>query len=343
MYLGKIGLNDCLMSNNAPNSSILISGVSGSGKTTRMLQIELTASINKNTVIVIDTAHSHSQKEIQKLASDNYLQNACRISALSDGLNLKFLEPFNRISNQLSESDYNIVKAATRCFSQPLKLGVSQTAVLRESIIFALHHREKYDTEIQAIVAGLNQKGKQGHEVYHRLWDIFCCGALRTGSHQMIQPCKINIIDLNDFENDVQKVLAEIILSYFWRKIRYGNCPKNHSFNIFLDECQRFSLDQQGCICELLREGRKFNINLVFSAQSLSIFKKDTQAMLHQASTELYFKPAQEDISYIAKKLSPADWRIWKTRLANLNVGECIASGLFNINGLDINRPLLLH
>lgn len=341
-YLGKAGLNDCLISNSAPNSSILIIGISGSGKTTRMLQIELDVSLTGSTVIVIDTARSHSQEEVRKLSSGNYIQNAAWISAFSDGLNLKLLEPFHQTGGQ-PESDYRIIKAATQSLSQPLKLGVSQTAVLREGIIFALTHKKDYDTEMQAIAAGLNRQGRQGHEVYNRLWEVFNCDALRTGSGKMVMQNKINVIDLNDFENDIQKVLAEMILSYFWRKTRYENCLINHSYYIFLDECQRFSLSQNGCICELLREGRKFNINLVFSTQSLSIFRKDTQAMLNQSSVQLYFRPAQEDIPHIAKKLSPANWQIWKPRLAGLKVGECIAAGILNVNGHEINRPLLLR
>lgn len=58
IYLGTLGTNVCQISDKAANSSILINGISGSGKTTRMLQIELQSVADKNTVIVIYTANS---------------------------------------------------------------------------------------------------------------------------------------------------------------------------------------------------------------------------------------------------------------------------------------------
>lgn len=58
IYLGTLGTNVCRISDKAANSSILINGISGSGKTTRMLQIELQSVADKNTVIVIYTANS---------------------------------------------------------------------------------------------------------------------------------------------------------------------------------------------------------------------------------------------------------------------------------------------
>ena len=48
IYLGTLGTNVCRISDKAANSSILINGISGSGKTTRMLQIELQSVADKN-------------------------------------------------------------------------------------------------------------------------------------------------------------------------------------------------------------------------------------------------------------------------------------------------------
>lgn len=328
------------MSNKAPNSSIIISGISGSGKTTRMLQLESHSVINGNTAIVIDTGCSHSKEGLQKLTDNEYRSRTFRISALSDGLNVKFLEPFAQ-ENAQTEPDFMIINAATQALSQPLKLGAAQTAVLREGIIFAMEHKNDYTTEIEAIVAGLTQKGRTGYDVYNRLWTVFHCNAFRSGHQKMIKSGMINIIDLNDYENDIQRVIAEIILSY---QLRRKRCQDSTAiYNVFLDECQRFSLDKNGIVCQLLREGRKFGINLILATQTLSTLGKDVQSILGQASTQLYFRPSQEDVHKIAKSLSATDWQLWKSRLTSLQVGECIASGVFNVNGQEINRPLLLR
>lgn len=305
-----------------------------------MLQIELESLLAGSSVIVIDTGSSHSKDELQKLISSDYSSRIFRISALIDGLDLKFLETFTP-KNGLSETDFMLINTATQSLSQPLRLGPAQTATLRESIIFALKHKDDYNNEIEAIVAGLNRKGRQGQEIYSRLWAVFNCNALRSEHSKMVRPDKINIIDLNGYEEDVQKVLAEIILSYLLRIKHYQR--SQCIYNVFLDEFQRFSLNNNGMIFQLLREGRKFGINLILATQTLSTLGKDTQAILSQTSTQLYFRPSYEDIAKIAKKLSPSDWQDWKTRLSSLRIGECIASGVFNINGQEINRPLLLR
>lgn len=305
-----------------------------------MLQLESYSVTNGNTAIVIDTGCSHSKEELQKLTDNEYRSRIFRISALSDGLDLKFLEPFVQENAQI-EPDFMIINAATQALSQPLKFGASQTTVLREGIIFAMEHKNDYTTEIKAIVAGLNQKGRPGHDVYNRLWTVFNCNAFRSGHQKKIKLGMINIIDLNDYESDVQKVISEIILSYLFRRKR---CQDSTAiYNVFLDECQRFSLDKNGIVCQLLREGRKFGINLILATQTLSTLGKDVQSILGQASTQLYFRPSQEDVHKIAKSLSATDWRLWKDRLTSLRVGECIANGIFNINGQDISRPLLLR
>lgn len=307
-----------------------------------MLEMELQSAMKNNTVIVLDMGSSHSQNEIQTLNPPTaYYTRINRISALTDGLNIPLLKPFMQRDSE-QESNLKIVSAATNALSQPLNLGVAQTAVLRESIIFALDRLEDYDTEIDAIVAGLNRKGRQGYEVCSRFWEIFNCRALGCKNKKEIENGKINIISLNDFENDAQKVLAEIILSFLWRKVHDTSSSLKYTYDIFLDECQRFTFSKSAVICQLLREGRKFNINLILSTQTLSCYNKETLSILDQAATKLYFRMAQDDVNKAAKKISPADWQLWKTRLTNLNVGECIASGIFNINGQEITRPLLL-
>lgn len=342
IYLGTLGTNVCRISDKAANSSILINGISGSGKTTRMLQIELQSVADKNTVIVIDTANSHSDSEIKKLTDCKYRSKINRISALLDGLNLPFLAPFSQKSSY-SEPDFLHISSITNALSKPLKLGAAQTAILRESIIFATKRLEDYPSDIDAIVAGLTRFGEKGLAVYNRLWEILNCKAFNLHSTKSILPGKVNILDLNGYNIDTQKILAEIILASFFGLIRCGQFPEIDAYQIFLDECQRFSYDANGSICQLLREGRKFNIHLLLATQTFSMFSKDALAVLNQAATRLYFRPSQTDIHKIAKALSPTEWQIWKVHLANLKVGECIASGIFDVNGQEISRPLLLH
>lgn len=346
IYLGKLGQTCCWTANSAPNSSILIQGISGSGKTTHILEMEQQTVISnpEAIVIAIDTGHSHTQSEIAKLQPHFHFKNINRISARSDGLNISLLNPIMGTSTgQQREPGFMHINATTNALATPLGLGSVQTAILREGISFATKRSEDYDSEAIAIVAGLNRQGQKGLDVYNRLWAVLNCDAIRIGNNKMTIPGKINIIDLNDYDDELQRTLTEILLSYLFRKTRYTHSDTSSTYYIFIDECQRFSMGKNSAICHLLCEGRKFGINLILATQTTAIFNKETLAILNQASTKLYFRPAQADTSIIAKKLSPTDWKIWMQRLSNLQVGECIASGIFNIDGQDISRPLLLR
>lgn len=342
IYLGTLGTNTCQISDKAANSSVLINGISGSGKTTRILQMERYAAANKNTVIVIDTAHSHTDEEFKKLLSRDYSTEINRISALYDGLHIPFLTRL-ALNSKNAEPEFMHIASITNALSKPLKLGAAQTAVLREAIIFAMERLENYPSEMEAIKAGLSSLVQKGFQVYSRLWNAFHCKALNSDSTKNFVAGKINIVDLNGYDIDTQKILTEIILASLFRLIRCGQLPGSGAHHIFLDECQRLSYDTNGSICQLLREGRKFHIHLILATQTFSTFSKDILAILNQAATQLYFRPSQTDIHKTAKALSPAEWQIWKARLAKLSIGECIASGIFDINGQEISRPLLLR
>lgn len=48
----------------SPNNSVLMTGISGSGKTCRMNQIELDAALHGKTVIILDLNQTHEYKQI---------------------------------------------------------------------------------------------------------------------------------------------------------------------------------------------------------------------------------------------------------------------------------------
>ena len=54
MYLGKFNRESCLTGRKSPNGSVCITGLSGTGKTSRMNQVELESVRQGDTLIVID-------------------------------------------------------------------------------------------------------------------------------------------------------------------------------------------------------------------------------------------------------------------------------------------------
>lgn len=84
--------------------------------------------------------------------------------------------------------------------------------------------------------------------VYNRLWEIPNCKVFNLHSTKIIVPVKMNVLALNSYDIDTQKILAEIILASFFKLIRCGQFPDIDAYHIFLDECQRFSYDANGSI-----------------------------------------------------------------------------------------------
>jgi len=339
IYVGKLQTQICRISPNAQNESILITGISGSGKTCRMLEMECDSARSGDTVIVLDTSDTHTPNQIFSPIESEFNRLANRISALRDGFNIPFCRPIQTAKMQAkASSKFFIINSATNAIALPMKLGIKQTSVLRKSIHFTIEHLHLFNDELQAIGFALQQEGPKGEEVYDRLWNLFNCGVLRN-STKMIQAGRINILEFDGLDVVTKNQLAEIILTHLLRVARNGK----ETYVVFLDECQNFCLKPDSAIFKLLREGRKFHINLVLSTQSLSVFNKEAVSMLNQASTKLYFRPALDNVCRTAKQLSPEDRKIWEGRLLKLRTGECIAHGFLCVGRTELHRPILLR
>lgn len=334
MYEGQV----CRIAADSPNRSVLITGISGTGKTCRMQQMEVDSALQTHKAIVFDTSSTHSKQQIFSPLQEKFESLSNRISVTEDGLYIPLLTPVNSESCK-RESDFSIISAAVSAFAVPLHLGTAQTGILRDALIFALHNMDSYSNELPAIVDGLKHQGPMGKTVHQKLWDLLNCGVLKK-SQKNILSGRINILDLNDLERPVQTILIELFLSLLFRIKRHTE--DTFVYDLFLDECQNFNLKPNSGISQLLREGRKFGINMVLSTQSLGIFNKETLPMLSQAATKLYFKPAVKDITKVAKQLSYENWEKWQAKLKILNVGECIADGNLDISGTTVGHPLLL-
>lgn len=334
LNLGNLHQEKCTIARSAANQSVLITGISGSGKTCRMQKMELDAAHAGQTIIVIDTAHSHDSEQIFLPIRSEYEPITNRISALRDGINL---HPFFS-EEQRSTPDFLTINNITQAISKPANLGVNQTKLLRTAISTICHNYIPGTDDWQSIGSKLKALGTPGENLFERLWMLFECNVIRTGQNQ-IQSQRINILDFNTFDDNTQKILVEIALSCLWKDRIDNILPE---YTVVLDEFQRLYLGSSSIVRQLLREGRKFGINLILATQSRSIFPRETVSMLDQAGTNLYFQPAQADLRRIAKSLSQIYGGDWHQPLAQLRRGECIADGILQVGESTIRRPLIL-
>lgn len=330
-YVGRIaGGKDVYIGNGSPNRHLLISGISGSGKSVRIADIERHAIADGDTIIALDINGTH-----ERLEDDicNY------ISAQEDGLNIKVLD--TSLVEMGKESPMNLIQYAVETLAPRKMHGACQLAALRKAVKFALQHRAKYKTEMEAILAGLEaQEETAALGVYNHLCPILEGGIFRE-SEKAIQPGKLNIISLQSLNPKTQKQVTEIFLAALWRDKRSSRALIEDKVTLVLDEFQNLNFQKGSALFELLTEGRKYGLEIVMATQTLAIFSKKDLAIINQAAVKLFFQQSVTDLTGIAAMIEPQYKEKWIEKLAELQIGEAISVGNLEVAGKKINQPIL--
>lgn len=342
MYIGNFNGKPCWISQDSPNRSVCITGISGMGKTTRLNFMELMNVNSGATVLVLDMNQTHTEERIFPYIREEYLQYTNRIHVLSDGLGLGLLQPM-RMPSGVEEPFFHLVNSAVKALSSAQNMGVRQIGALRNAVINAVRNFGSFQTEAEALALSLLQQEDNAAEaVYQKLWTLLNCGALKPTAKR-IQDGRINVIDFSGMDVITQNCLAEIFLSNLWRNVQFnGATEMGRELVVVLDEFQNLSLKYDAVLKDLLREGRKFGVNLILATQTLEVFPKEVIALLNQAATRLYFKPAPSEAKRIAKEIDFESADKWTRTLLGLGIGESVAVGNFCIESAEICRPLIL-
>lgn len=316
----------------SPNRHILMLGISGSGKSTRMYAIQKNVLEQGGEVIVLDI--SGDKNGFYKKETVNV------ISALDDGIELNFLTPLERSGTVGNYS--NFLTYLVDIISGTFSLGIRQQGALREALHYAVEHKTDTETEMEAICRGLEMQDSAVAEgVKTKLWNILYSEIFRKSKKNM-QRGSINVISLKGVNPTTQRELAEIILAMIWRKVRYEEQRKERLL-IAIDEFQNLSLKKNATLYEMLREARGYGVDLLLATQTLAGFSTEIKAAIDQTAVQLYFRPALSDVSKIAKNIETGDGARWTMALRNLQVGESVATGSLCLQGKNILRPLIIR
>ena len=344
MYLGKTAGRVCRTSRASPNESVSITGISGTGKTSRMFAMELEEVKQGNTVIVIDCGRTHLRQEIFAEVRQEYITFENRIDAVNDGLSLNLLSPL-RSKDGKTESFVNHVNSAVKGLGSSFALGGRQQGALREVVIEAIRYlQDTHDiSEAEALVVAFERRQDAVRTlIYQKLWSVLNCNVLRS-CKKPISEHKINILDLSGVDMMTRVTLTEMILAQLWRIACFsGQIYGSGKVTIVLDEYQRLCTKKGSIFRCILTEGRKFQLNLLLGTQTLDVFPPETVSLLNQSATQLYFRPSANEITKIARRIDSERPSYWSAKLRSLRVGECIAVGAKEVCGHEISRPLVL-
>lgn len=342
MRIGTASGKPCRISTDSSNRSVCITGLSGTGKTVRLNQLELSALQKGASVLVLDVGHTHAVEDVFQPMRKNFSRAANYIDA-KEGLGLGIFRTLETDQGK-KEPVVQVVNSAVSALSAGQRMGPRQLGALRGAVIDVMKNRCYAGSEAEALESALAGRENDEHAaaVYQKLWTILHCGALNPAS-KYLQTGKINILDLSDTDTITQTALVELILHTLWRKIRFAGLQrKQQKITIVLDEFQNLPLKSGSLLCNMLREGRKFGVNFLLATQSLMSFPREVRPIIGQTATQLYFRPAPSEIKSIAKTIDFEKAAVWEKILSNLKVGECVAVGEFEVNGAEVKRPLKL-
>ena len=154
---------------------------------------------------------------------------------------------------------------------------------------------------------------------------------------------KVTILDFSGYTQWSQILIAQLVLSILWRQYRVNGQQEQEGTWVVVDEFQNFPLKEDSVLTQILREGRKFKLSLILATQTLAGFDVNQRAVLQQPATKLYFKPAESDLRRIANGFPDMDSKEASIILQNLRIGECLASGEFQIGCQNQARTLKIR
>lgn len=332
MYIGKISSGaNVMISKESPNQHLIISGISGVGKSVRIIDIERCIIEAGGTVIAFDMNGTHSNVEGGRF---NY------ISAQEDGLDVKFLDTAFVESGK--ETLTNLVQYVIETLCPRQLRGACQLATVRKAIQFAIKNKQDFSCEMDAIAYGLKEQDDAASMgAYNHLCPILE-GKIFRKSRKRIVSDRVNVISLKGLNPKTQKRVLEIMLAVLWKKLRSEGVCKN-GFTLILDEFQNLDFDKETAFFQMLTEARKYGVNMILATQTLSIFSRKELAIINQAAVKLYFQQSVSDVKTVSGMIDLKHREKWISELSQLKVGQAITVGAFEINGRQIRQPIITY
>lgn len=330
-YIGMgVGIDsEIVIGKQSKNDHIGMFGISGSGKSVRLKEIEQKIVENGGTVIAIDLNGTHYQVD-----ECNY------VNVIEDGIGVQLLNKSPEILEN-NKTRKVMVSYAADILSAGQKFGPRQKIALRKAIEYALEN--DYLPEMEGIREGLlEQKDRYEDAVLDRLWDILD-GDFFSIDKEPVKEKMLNIISLKGINPTTQKILVEIFLSSMWEKQRRDGVENAKPYTVTLDEFQTLNFGSGAVLGQLLTESRIFKLNLILATQTLARYDKTQLALLNQAAVKLFFQPAESDIDTVSKMIERDREKYWRNILVNLKIGQVVATGNLEIasTGKNLSRAVM--
>lgn len=308
----------------ASNQHRFITGKSGSGKTVFLIQLLYHLCKAGNRIVVFDANSSFTKKELMKSLPEEFITKHITFHNIEENhvpVNIfhtydtdKPLARRKMLCNILGEAINNPSQNQELALKNIVKKMMLQTD--SPTYIDLLEQFENTEDISEKSIAG------KLDSVFEEIIDS---GKETTDDWSaFLNKCKeIVIISMEESLSENGDQLTDMLLASLYYAQRHETEP--HQLSIFIDEIQNQNLSEKSVISKLLKEGRKYLIDLNFATQYINDMKQNR--MLKQAGISVYFKPDLASRASVANMLGLKKSEIYK--LDELRKGECFIQGTF--------------
>lgn len=326
------------------NANIIVLGKPGSGKSTLLDNIAYQSACQGNLVVMFDTFSTVDTSSLPYGFREKFQNAISNIDVHKDGFKCRL---FSHIKNSYNdeETDDDLCDSLVDMLSAGTQLGYKQCGALRRAIRDVIEnggYTEKTGIKVLADILD-DDETPEAMQVKNRLISILDHDVFRDGELDLI-PGRINAIRLSAFADDIQVVIAEIILRYLW-KLAENNYFKNKGITLFIDEVQNYSSNKDSIVSKILTMGRKFNISIVTATQQLDTSNKNTiQKKVLMSSLRIYFEPDPGQVKVISQCINPKEPNKWTLPLKRLTCGNFVACGeSISVKGVPYKQPVTVQ
>jgi hypothetical protein len=311
------------------NAHVLITGISGSGKTYLNFNLILQDYLNKIPVVIIDVANSFKVSEMpdefKKIVGNS-------ITIYTAGRDIIPINPlickdYIDDGELYTETPNQVASRVASLLKTPCSLGSQQYPAVLRAIIDIYSKASDKLPSFESLLNYLYIANKYAAQAANKIYPITASVQFSDTDaniwNELLSPYKITIFQLSSLGNESIKLVSDIILDDLSKHLQLCG-DKLHPTTLVLDELQKLNTSTDSVLGKMLVEARKYGLSAICSTQFLKFNNTTILRQLEQANTKIYFKPAERDFNELEKFLSANSNLNWHEVIRLLEKRRCI-------------------
>lgn len=316
----------------ASNQHRFITGKSGSGKTVFLIQLLYHLCKAGNRIVVFDANSSFTKEKLMESLPEDFITKHITFHNIEENH-----VPVNIFHTYDTDKPLARKKMLCNILGEAINNPSQNQELALKNIVKKMMQNTDSPTYIDLLEQFENTEDISEKSIAGKLDSVFeeiiDSGKATTDDWSaFLNKCKeIVIISMEESLSENGDQLTDMLLASLYYAQRHETEP--HQLSIFIDEIQNQNLSEKSVISKLLKEGRKYLIDLNFATQYVTDMKQNR--MLKQAGISVYFQPDLASRASVANMLGLKKSEIYK--LDELRKGECFIQG--TVYNFDTGYP----